>query len=192
MADINLIPQEEKREQAKVKAVKSSTYVSIVIFLIVGAIGGYIFFQTTSVNNRIKATEKSIQSLRADVRDLESIEISARNLGMRYSTLRDILNTRTHYSLLMQEFSVRIPGAIELTTFGVGKGDTINVSGTGSDYISIARFINNLLDDEFLGGNENLQKVFTGVSLNSVNLDAQTNNAKFFIVVTVDTRLLTK
>ena len=192
MADINLIPQEEKTEQAKVKAVKSSTYVSIIIFLIVGAIGGYMFYQTNSISNRIKETENNIQSLRSDVVALAKIEISARNLGLRYSTLRDIMKTRTHHSLLMQEFDTRVPDTIDITTFGIGKENTINISGTGADYISIARFINNLLNEEFLGGNENLRKVFTDVSLNSVNLDSQTNNAKFFIVVTLDKELLEK
>ena len=44
MADINLIPQVEKQEQAKERAVKSSTIVSLLLFLIVAGASGYVFF----------------------------------------------------------------------------------------------------------------------------------------------------
>lgn len=192
MADINLIPQEEKQEQKKQQAVKSSTTLSIVMFFVVAGIAGYMFYQTSTIKAEIKGHEGNITNLRYDIENMAEIEIVARNLGQRYETLKEILGTRLHYSLLMSEFQKRIPSTVELDTFGTGRGNTINVSGQGADYISIAKFVNDLANDEFEGAEPGLQGLFTDVALNSVNLDAQTNKARFFIVVTVNESLLLK
>lgn len=192
MADINLIPQQEKQEQAKVKAVKSSTVLSIVMFFLVAGVAGYMFYQTSTIKNTIVGHDTNITNLRNDIETLSEIEISARNLGQRYNTLKGILETRDHYSILLAEFKKRIPPTVELDTFGTGRGATINVSGQGTDYISIAKFINDLVDNDFSEASEGLGGLFTDVALNSVNLDAQTNKARFFIVVTVDESLLKK
>ena len=101
MANINLIPQSEKQEQVKQKAVKTSTVLAIVLFLIVGAIGGYMFYQSTTINKQIASHEDNISNLRGDIQRLEAIEISARNLGQRYSTLKELLSSRNYYSILM-------------------------------------------------------------------------------------------
>ncbi|MBT6401321.1 hypothetical protein HN803_00235 [candidate division WWE3 bacterium] len=190
MANINLIPQSEKQEQVKQKAVKTSTVLAIVLFLIVGAIGGYMFYQSTTINKQIASHEDNISNLRGDIQRLEAIEISARNLGQRYSTLKELLSSRNYYSILMEEFEKRIPSTVEIETFGIGRGNTINVSGTGADYIAIAKFVNDLANSNFPQAGEGLGGVFTDVALNSVNLDAQTNKARFFIVVTLDEALL--
>jgi len=190
MPDINLIPQSEQQEQKKQKAVKSSTTLSIVLFFIVAGVAGYMFYQSNSIKNEIKNHEGSITNLRGDIENMAEMEIVARNLGQRYDTLREILDTRKHYSILMHEFQKRIPSTVEIDTFGTGRGSTINVSGQGADYISIAKFVNDLADDDFEEADDSLKGLFTDVALNSVNLDAQTNKARFFIVVTVNESLL--
>ena len=190
MADLNLIPQEEKQEQKKQKMVKSSTMLSIVLFFIVAGIAGFMFYQDASIKKEISGHEVNITNLRNDIQTLSEIEIVARNLGQRYETLKEILETRKYYSLLMKEFQKRVPPTVELDTFGTGRGSTINVSGQGADYISIAKFVNDLADDDFEGAEPGFEGLFTDVALNSVNLDVQTNKARFFIVVTVNESLL--
>ena len=94
--------------------------------------------------------------------------------------------------MLLTEFKKRIPSTILIDSFTLGRDNTVSVSGTGSDYISIARFLRDLPDPAFPGAGQGLESVFTEVSLNSVNLDAQDDNADFFIVITFDENLLMK
>ena len=183
MADINLIPQEEKQQQAKEKAVKNSTIVSIAVFLLVLAVSGYVFYTTATLNAAILERDGKIAALRNDIEFMSGIEISARNLGQKSETLQNILKTRPYYSKMLVEFEKRIPETVTIDNFSVGRDNTINVSGSGIDYISIARFIQDLASQNSL---------FTGVALNSVNLDAQNGRAAFFIVITFDPALLRK
>uniref|UniRef100_A0A7C4XTB3 Uncharacterized protein n=1 Tax=candidate division WWE3 bacterium TaxID=2053526 RepID=A0A7C4XTB3_UNCKA len=134
----------------------------------------------------------NIESLRSQISSMSRIEITARNLDQKYSTVKSIMETRNKYSVLTSEFKKRIPDTIKVDTFGTGKDSTINVSGTGVDYISIAQFVNNLADKKFSGAASGYEELFSEVSLNSVNLDSQTSNARFFIVVTLNSDLLKK
>lgn len=190
MTDINLIPKSEKQAQVKQKVVKSSTTLSVVVFVIAALIGGYMFYQALTIKTTIKTHEAGIEALRGDIRGLADIEITARNLGQRYETLNELLMARNNYSTLLTEFEKRVPESVMIDTFGLGRENTINVSGTGIDYIAIARFINDLSDETFEDSTEGLGGLFTDVALNSVNLDAQTNKARFFIVVSVEEALL--
>jgi Tfp pilus assembly protein PilN len=192
MADINLIPQEVKKEQAKKQVVKSSTYVSVFLLVVVGAVSAFLFFRTVSVKSQIKSTNGHIEELRSQINSMSRIEITARNLDQRYSTIKSVFDSRARYSLLMTEFKKRIPETIKVDTFGTGKDNTLNVSGSGADYISIAQFVNNLADKKFPGAKSGYEDIFSEVALNSVNLDAQTSKARFFIVITLDGGVLSK
>ncbi len=192
MADINLIPQSEKQEQAKERAVKNSTIITIILSLMAMILGAYMFYQNDLLKKAIQDRDNNISALRNDIQTMSEVEISARNLDQKYQTLKNIMSTRNNYSILLSEFKKRIPSTIEVETFGLGKDSTVNVSGQGNDYISIAKFINDLSDAKFSTAGNGLGALFKDVSLNSVNLDAQTNKAKFFIVITVDENLLKK
>ena len=86
----------------------------------------------------------------------------------------------------------RVPATVEIETFGTGRGNTVNVSGIGADYIAIARFINDVSDANFSEAADGLGGLFSNVSLNSVSLDVQTDKARFFIVLTIEESLLKK
>lgn len=188
--NINLIPQEEKKEQAKQRAVKNSTLIAIGLLVLVGLVTGFFYYQNFNTQQEIDRLDSSIGSLRAQIQGMSEIEISARNLGTKYEVIRGFLGSREHYSVVMQEFENRIPANLAIDTFGLGKDNTLNISGSGTDYISIAKFVNDLSDPNFADAGEGLGALFTNVSLNSVNLDAQTSRARFFIVVTYDGALL--
>lgn len=192
MADINLIPNSEKKEQVKVKAVKATTIVSIVVLILVSAVGFYLFTQTSSLKQKMELSKGNTDILRQDIQNLSETEIVARNLGQKYATISEIFKTRNYFSIMQDEFKKRVPEFVEIATFGIGRDNTINVSGEGGDYIAIARFINNLSDMKFEGADPALSGLFTDVSLSSVNLDTQSSKAKFFIVITYDPALLHK
>jgi Tfp pilus assembly protein PilN len=184
-ADINLIPQAEIKEQKKTKAVKGSTVFSILFLVIVLAVGGYFYYITDVLKSQISSLDGEISSLRADITSLSDVEISARNLDKKYSVLENLFDNRLKYSLLLKEVKNRQPSDLEVQSLDVKPGN-MNVSGVADNYISIANFVNSLVNDNFEGGIEELKGVFTSVSLNSVSLEGSTNKVKFFIVVDYD------
>jgi len=191
--DINLIPQEEKKEQKKAHIVKMSTVFSVLVFFAVAGLSAYLFYQTTSVKTEIKANEDEITSFRADIQKLSDIEIIARNLGARQLSLRDVLSARFYYSDLLKEFYKRIPDTVDVQSFGFGpNGDTLTISGFAFDYMSISAFIRLLSNNSFADAEKGYENLFMDVALNSVNLDSQNNGANYFIEVGIDTTLLQK
>src|SRR3989344_3458553 len=98
---INLIPQEEKQEQTKTQLVKLSTVFTIILFVIVAGISGYLFYQTYSLKTQIQLHEANITDLRAQIQNQSQIEIIARNLESKYKALNSILTDRLYYSLLL-------------------------------------------------------------------------------------------
>lgn len=190
MADINLIPQEVKKEQAKEQVVKSTTLFSVIILVIMVLVSGFMFFRNLNTRNQITSVNSSIESLRGDIVQLANVEVVARNLDTKYITLQEIFSSRNYYHILMSEFRQRIPRNVSIDTFGTGRENTINVSGSGSDYIAIAQFVRNLSDQDFEGAGPGLENLFIDVTLNSVNLDAQTSDARFFVVVTFNPELI--
>jgi len=183
MADINLVPQEIKVEQQRTQVVKRTTLVALIFALIVGLISAYLIFQSQSIKSQISKLNSSINSLRGDINGLSEIEVSARNLEMKSKTVDSVLASRMYYSMLLEKFKEKIPPTVTIDTFGTGKDNTVNVSGSGSDYLAIAQFVNNLSESADL---------FPSVSLNSVSLDSQSSQAKFFIVLTVNPEVLKK
>lgn len=184
-ADINLIPQAEIKEQQKSKAIKGSTVFSVVFLIIVLLVGGYFYFITSNIRSQISSLDSDIQSLRADITGLSGVEISARNLDKKYSVLKNLFAERLQYSLLLKELRNRQPSDLEIQSLDI-KPASMNISGIADNYISIANFVNSLVNKNFEGGIEGLKEVFTSVSLNSVSLEGSTNKVKFFIVVEFD------
>ncbi|MBI2414479.1 PilN domain-containing protein [candidate division WWE3 bacterium] len=192
MADINLIPQEVRKEQTKKQVVKTTTIFSIIILIVVVGISAFLFFRAQNLKNQAKVVNDHIESLRSEITSMSKIEIAGRNLDQKYSTVKSILSSRDKYSILMREFKGRVPATITIDTFGTGKENTINISGYGMDYISIAQFVNNLANKNYTGATRGYEDLFSEVELNSVNLDAQTSKARFFIVITFNGDLLKK
>jgi Tfp pilus assembly protein PilN len=187
---INLIPTQEKVQQNKTKLVKMSTVVAIFIVVIVGIVSAVLFYQVTTLKKEISDYETAIARYRDDIKGMTAIEVSARNLDSKYSALKDLLDMRTYYSVLFDETMRRKPDSVDIETFSVNSDGKITLSGEGTDYIAIADFVKALSDLNYAGAGEGLAAVFTDVTLNNVNLDAQTSRANYFIGVTVNESLL--
>ncbi|MFZ5425207.1 MAG: PilN domain-containing protein [Patescibacteria group bacterium] len=190
---INLIPQEEKQEQVREKAVKAGTVVSLLILLLVLGISGYYYWQIRSLQQESDGAEARIQELRKEITNLAQIEISARNLDAKFSAVQSIYADRNYFSILLSELSKRVPANVVIANLSLDSGDPIiNISGTGSDYISIAQFIKTLSDQNFPSAGDGLAALFTNVTLTTVNLDSQNSSAKYFIIIDFDESLLKK
>ncbi len=191
---INLIPQEEKAEQAKESVVRFSSVISVVFLLVVIAVSGFYWFRNRSISNQIDVHQQNIEDLRTDISALSEIEVVARSLDAKYKTLDEIYKTRRKYSTLLSELEARVPETVSIDSFSLSGDELteINISGKGQDYLSIARFLSTLSDKQFPQAGEGFENLFTDVSLNSVNLDSQSLSVSYFIVVTFDEELLPK
>lgn len=187
--DINLIPQEELQERKKVKVVNTSTIFTVVILVIVLGITGFLFYKSTNIQSRINSLDSEIESLRNQISAKSQIEISARNLDKKYNSLQELMSTRENYSLLLEEMRVRQPDNLSIDSMDIREAK-LNLSGKAENYVSIANFANNLLAEEFSGGNQDLSGLFTSVSLNSITLEKSDNRVKYLIVVEIDPQIL--
>lgn len=188
--NINLVPQEVKKEQAKEKVVKRTTIVAILFTLAVGIFAGYLFVKKQLVVEKIEDLNQSIENLRASIVEMKDIEIKARTLDKQYTAVSSLLQDRVRYSLLMDELNKRKPSSVQIDSFNTSGKTEINISGKADNYLAISEFVNNLSNNDFSGGNESLKTLFKEVTLNSVNLDSQSDKARFFIVVETNTDLL--
>ena len=177
---INLIPQEERIEQQKTKVVKLSTILALVLLVIVGSIGGYFFYRTFAIKQEMNMLEASINGYRSQISELTEIEINARSLYTKSTTLQSIFDTSPTYSILLDSLDRATPSEITVDSFGLSEENTITVSGRASTYNAVQDFSNRLLS----------QDMFTRVELNSVGLESRTEQVSFFIIVSFNGDLL--
>lgn len=182
---INLVPQEEVTEQKKSKLVRFSTVFSVILLIVVSGIGAFLIYQKNTLQEQVEALDAEIGTLRSDINSLSAIEVTARNLDQKYKVLGEMLDTRQYHSLLLEEVRARTPSSVRVGNFNIDES-SIDLNGDGSDYISVATFMNNLLDHNFEGGNPSLKSLFTSVSLNSVSLKGKEGGVTFAIVVSFD------
>lgn len=187
---INLIPQEEVQEQIKVRLVKFSTIISLFLFLIVAGVSAYFFYATQNLKKQIVALDQEIDKYRNEITTLSDVEVIARNLDKKYNALKAIFNKRIYYSMLVQELYVRKPTTIKFDSFSSRDDTKLSISGDADDYISVADFTNNLLNQSFSSGNEKLKNLFTSVTLNSVSLNSKDSKVSFAITVEFNKELL--
>jgi Tfp pilus assembly protein PilN len=189
MQDINLLPQSEITEQTKVRVVNFSTVIAIVFLLIFLGFTGYIFYLKAGNNKLISDLDAKIDASRKQISAKAEVEVTVRNLDKKYTALQKIFTERKKYSLLISELRARKPPTLELTNVDLKEGK-ININGDADNYVSIADFINSLLDKKFEGGTKELQELFTTVSLNSVSMESSKTSIQFFIVVDFDSSKL--
>jgi Tfp pilus assembly protein PilN len=179
---INLIPKIEVVEQRKTRWVKLSSIVMIILALVAVGVSGFIIYKTSQLKSQISTKASSMSGLRTQIQALADIEINARNLDQKYRAIISLLDTKQYHSILVEELQAQTPSDVIVDSFTFGREDAINLSGTGSDYLSISTFIDQLLDTD----------LFTEVTISSVSLEKSTNRAKYFIVVSYNTELLKK
>ncbi len=189
---INLIPQSEVVEQTKEKVAKLSTVLSIVTLFLVIGLSGFFYYYTNKLKKDLVVKDQSIKSYQDRIDGLYEIEATARNLEAKYNKLKGIFDNNVKYSILLRELRLRSSGIVSIQNLSFGLNDTINLTGDGDNYISIAKFIKNVNDINFSSASNGMSKLFTGITLNTVSLENRTNRAQFFIVINFDRKLLIK
>ncbi len=189
---INLIPQSEVVEQTKEKVAKLSTILSIVALFLVVGLSGFFYYYTNKLKKDLVVKDQSIKSYQDRIDGLYEIEATARNLEAKYNKLKEIFDNNAKYSILLRELRLRSSGIVSIQNLSFGLNDTINLTGDGDNYISIAKFIKNVNDTNFGSASKGMGGLFTGITLNTVSLENRTNRAQFFIVINYDRKLLIK
>jgi Tfp pilus assembly protein PilN len=189
MQDINLLPQSELVEQSKARVTSLSTVVSIIFLVLIALFSGYVIYRQGVSKKQIAELDTKINAARAQITAMADIEVTVRNLDKKYTALQKIFTDNKKYSLLMTELRSRKPSGMVLENVDLKEGK-MSVNGTADNYVSIADFINSLLNKKFEGGIKDLQEVFTIVSLNSVSMESSKNTIQFFIVVDFDSSKL--
>lgn len=181
---INLIPRQEVAIQTETKLISLSTIISYVVLGVVSLVS--IIFLVISINtkNQLASLDANIESIRASIKAQSPIEIVARNLDKKYEVLMGIFNERNYYSKLLSELYVRKPEGVEILDFSIHEDNTIDISGKADVYLQVADFTNRLVNENFTDGNPALRKLFTEVTLNSVNLES--SGAGFSIKIKFD------
>ncbi len=178
---INLVPQSEKREQAKKRVIRASTVFTIFLLLCVLGAGGYLYYQQVQLETQLTEHKSNIAGLRADINELADIEIVARNLDKKYKAVSSILTSRSYYSKLFAELEKRVPPYVQILDFSMSKTSEVSISGSGDNYIAISSFLANLGRPSKEVATEGMEGLFTDVTLNSVQLENRNNNVKYFI-----------
>ena len=187
---INLVPSHEKSQQQKEKLVKVGTVVAVILLFISIIVAGFYLYKINKLKETSKTLDSDIEVLRSDIKELADIEISGRNLYTKFLTLKLVFENRLYYSFLLEELQKRVPSDVFIESLTASRLGELSISGSASNYLSIAKFINTLTDQKFSLAGKDLEKLFPDVKLNSVNLDVQTDSAKFFIVVSYDGKVL--
>lgn len=180
---INLIPQQEVREQQKVKIVKVSTILTVLVLVIVAGISIFYFKKTTDLNNELSQVNADIEQLRGNIRSMEPIEVKARNLYKKYSVLDKLFKERVAFSLLLEELRVREPDGLVVASLDI-RGTEAVLSGNGQNYNVISDFIRALVDQDFPSGNPDLKDLFSNVQLSTVSYDNSKATVNFSLNVT--------
>lgn len=189
MQDINLLPQTEVVEQTRTKAVNFSTIIAIIFLLGFVGVTGYVLYLQNIDKTTIADLDAKIKTSRDQIMTKSEIEVKVRNLDKKYTAIKNIFSNQKKYSMLMEELRIRQPFTIDLNNIDVKEGK-LNINGSALDYVSIQEFVNNLTSDTFKEPTEGLEKLFTAVSINSVNMESTKSSIQFFIVVDFDPALL--
>lgn len=182
---VNLIPDQEVQEQTQKKVVKMSSLFSILVLVITSGISAYFIYSTTNLTKQVKDQDAKIASARSTIQSKAEIEITARNLAKKYKVLKDMLTSRTYYSLLLEEMKVRKPNEIYISNFSVLKDNKLAITGQAQTYINITTYANNLLSKDYSGGNPKLSGLIKNIILTQVDL-SQFGTVDFSMTIDYD------
>lgn len=190
MRSINLIPEAEMQEQTKTKAVKLSTILTVLVLVCIAVISGYLVYTTSKLKEQKKLLEASVSDLRTEIQRMADVEINARNLDKKYSVLLAIFNNKQYNSALLEELAARKPAGVSIESLNTREENKLLLSATAGTYSDVAGFLNTLINTTFSGGRRGLQKLFTSVSLTSVDLENNSGLIKFSVDIEFDPEVL--
>ncbi|MDP1710379.1 MAG: PilN domain-containing protein, partial [candidate division WWE3 bacterium] len=138
---------------------------------------------STQLNNLKQESSKQ----EAQIAQFAEIEFKVLGLSDKSAALTTILAQRDYFSLGLSAVIASLPSNLKVTGFDAQKDkDTVTINGETSSYVTLASFLQNLVDTG-KGG-----VLFTDAALSSVNLNSATGTAEFIIEATIQKNGLKK
>ena len=155
-------------------------FLFIFLFFIVSLLifGGIFAFRLSLAPKLAGLEEDSAQEV-AGIAQFAEIEAKVLGLENKSSALTKILAQRDYFSVVLAAVEPSRPANLKVTGVTIQKDNVlITINGETASYVTLASFLQNLVDDG-KGG-----KLFTNVILSSVNKSNAKGTAEFMIETT--------
>jgi Tfp pilus assembly protein PilN len=183
--EINLVPDYEKFEQKQGKLVKSSTYFTLLMLIVVSGVAGYFYYQAFNLQSAISVEDVAIEDLRNDISDLSEVEVNARNLEKKLNAITTVLDSRIAHSEVIKEVYGRKPQNVVIESFTVTEDSRISITGEAFSYDDVSDFVATLNEVR----NENLVTIpnlFIDIQLPTVSKSSQSGSINYLIQASFD------
>jgi Tfp pilus assembly protein PilN len=177
--EIELIPKEIEAAKSRDTLVRRIRLISFLFFLASLLVSGGIFAFSMNLSTKLADLEEESARQIAQISQFAGIEAKVLGLEDKSSALTKILTQRDYFSIASAAVETSRPVNLKVTGVTIQKDSTsITINGETASYVTLAAFLQNLVD-ETKGG-----KLFTDVSLSSVNQNASKGTAEFVIEAT--------
>ena len=163
MADINLLPSEEKKAEQIDLARKKLLYVSIavLVFTAISTLATLVFF-TRLVSARGEMIKK-VEDSTAEISNLQVTEELITVAKQKAKTANEIISSRSDVSFLFDKLKQLIPQGVYFTDLRISSGKIV-ITGKAKSSTEMSGFVTALSSD---GG----VKIVSDVSIDSLSSD---------------------
>ncbi|HLD96315.1 MAG TPA: PilN domain-containing protein [Patescibacteria group bacterium] len=177
--EIELIPKEIEAAKSKDTLVRRVRLFGFLFFLVSLTIFGGIFAFRLSLATRLAGLEEDSAREVASIAQFAEVESKVLGLENKSAALTKILAQRDYFSSVLAAVAASQPANLKVTGVTIQKDSVlITINGETASYVTLASFLQNLVDDG-KGG-----KLFTSVLLSSVNQNNAKGTAEFVIEAT--------
>lgn len=162
MPEINLLPEEEKKQAASAQLRQKLTRYSIGVLLIAVLVSVVVFGYWAQLLQTDHQLSGKIDDLSQDLKRLSNVENLVRSLKAKLSAITAISAKTQNYESLMNDISQLIPSGVALSGATVSDKGLIALTGTGANAGEFSNLMASFLKQD---------SKFTGVTVESLNRD---------------------
>ena len=163
MAEINLLPVEEKASESLTNSQKKVTFVSFGVLIVtaVATVAILILF-TIYAGQRNKLLEANAQ-FTGKIESLKNVEELLTVASKKVTTGEKVLSTRLEYTDFFNNFSALVPQGVYFSSIKI-TGSKISISGKAKTSADVAGFVSQLVSNSG-------SKLVSGAIIDSLNSD---------------------
>lgn len=182
--DINFIPQEIVQKRQEVVNRSNNNKFAIFTLVAVVIISAVAFYFNYSLQNELAALDSKISSNESRINDLQEFGKHGYKMGLRLNNADTIIATRNNYSYLLEEFALRVPEGINITSLS-STNNTLSLTGsTVAGYPIIADF-----QDKLMQKTQGQKNMFEDVRLTSSQFNKSTGQIEFTLEIDLNNEI---
>ncbi|MBU1016632.1 MAG: PilN domain-containing protein [Patescibacteria group bacterium] len=174
MQDINLIPEELKRQKRREIQIKGLFKWSIVLCSLSIIVSVGLLAYKLVLNKTLNGTNEEIVVEEQKIVSLKDMESKMTILGEKLTFIQKVLDSRLLYSKLLKELGKISPSGVYLTDIAVSGPDKATIGGVTASYAMLSELVKNIADNSLLG-----ESIFDYSEVTSVNLREETARIEF-------------